>query len=59
MTDKGLEMVAVADDELRLVRGGRSFWGTVKAVGTWIKNHVTATRSSIGVKGTHDKGGGG
>jgi hypothetical protein len=30
MTDKGLEMVAVADDELRLVRGGRSFWVPLK-----------------------------
>jgi hypothetical protein len=51
------------DQELATSYGARSFWGTLKAVGRWIKNHVTTgpgdTGKGIGVKGTHDIGGGG
>jgi hypothetical protein len=46
------EIRSLSDDELRAVRGGRSFWGTVKAGATWVKNHVVATLHSIGIKGT-------
>jgi len=42
----------LADDEMRAIRGGRSFWGAVKGAATWVKNHVVAGLHSIGIKGT-------
>jgi hypothetical protein len=44
-------MRTVADDELRSVRGGRSFWGWVKRAARWVKDHVVAGLHSIGIKG--------
>lgn len=46
---RGIQLVT--DDELRLVRGGRSFWDRVKAAGRWIKEHVGATLRSLSFKG--------
>jgi hypothetical protein len=51
MTDDGREIATVTDDELRLVRGGRSFWGSIKAAAKWVKNHVVGGLRSIGIKG--------
>jgi hypothetical protein len=51
MTDNGLGTELVADDELRLVHGGRSFWGTVKAAAKWAKDHVVIGLRYIGIKG--------
>lgn len=50
--DDGWGLRPVGDEELRLVRGGRSFWGTVKAAAKWVKNHVVAGLNKIGYKGT-------
>jgi hypothetical protein len=51
MTNKGRRVRTVTDDELRLVRGGRSFWGSVKAAAKWVKDHVVVGLKSIGIKG--------
>lgn len=51
MADKSLGIRAVGDEELSTVFGG-SLWSGLKKVGRWIKNHVTATLHSIGIKGT-------
>ena len=49
----------LSEEELAALRGGRSFWGTIKAVGRWIKDHVTTgPGKGVSVKGTHDIGGG-
>ena len=50
MTDDGRQFQAVTDDELRLVRGGKSFWGRVKAGAKWAKDHVVGGVKWIGVK---------
>jgi hypothetical protein len=51
MLSTGYRSRRVTELELGSVVGGRSFWGTVKAAGRWIKNHVTGTLKSIGIKG--------
>jgi len=48
-TEPGIR--AVADDELRSVRGGRSFWGSLKAAAKWCKNHIVIGLNKIGIKG--------
>ena len=58
MKGNGPVMTFVSDEELRLLHGGRSFWATVKAAAGWVKDHVVATLHSIGIKGTHNIGGG-
>jgi hypothetical protein len=45
---RGIQLIS--DDELRLVRGGKSFWDRVKGAGRWIKKHVVATLKSIGIQ---------
>ena len=40
MTDHGRGIRPVTDDELRLIRGGRSFWGNVKAAARWVKSAI-------------------
>jgi len=52
---------AATEEELRTTRGGRSIMDTLKAIGRWIKNHVTRGPGDkgIAVKGTPDIGGGG
>jgi hypothetical protein len=50
MTDDGQRIVTVTDDELRLVRGGRSFWSRVKGAAKWVKNHVVGGAKWIGLK---------
>jgi hypothetical protein len=40
----------VPDDELRSVRGGRSFWGWLKSAATWVKDHVVGGFKWIGLK---------
>lgn len=44
-------ILPVTDDELRLVRGGRSFWSRVKAAARWVKDHVVIGLNKIGIKG--------
>lgn len=51
MKDDGPEIQTVADDELRSVRGGKSFWSRVKAAAKWVKNHVVIGLNKIGIKG--------
>lgn len=51
MKDNARGIQSVSDDELRLVRGGKSFWERIKAAGRWIKNHITGGLRSIGIKG--------
>ncbi len=51
MTDNGRGIQPVTDDELRLVRGGRSFWSRVKAAAKWVKDHVVIGLNKIGIKG--------
>jgi hypothetical protein len=51
MTDNREGMNAVPDRDLSSVRGGRSFWGSVKAAGRWIKDHVVLGLKAIGIKG--------
>lgn len=51
MTETESGIRAVADDELRTVRGGRSFWGSVKAAAKWCKNHIVIGLNKIGIKG--------
>jgi hypothetical protein len=51
MADQRRESATVSDDELRLVRGGRSFWGSIKAAAKWVKDHVVVGLKSIGIKG--------
>jgi hypothetical protein len=41
---------AVSDDELRSVRGGRSFWGWLKSAAKWAKDHVVGGFKWIGLK---------
>ena len=40
----------VSDDELRSVRGGRSFWGWLKSAAKWVKDHVVGGFKWIGLK---------
>ena len=40
----------VADDELRLVRGG-SAWGWIKKAAKWAKDHVVIGLKHIGIGG--------
>jgi hypothetical protein len=40
----------VPDDELRSVRGGKSFWDRVKGAAKWAKNHVVGGFKWIGLK---------
>lgn len=58
-----LNLRVATTQELGCVHGGSKFWDRVKAVGRWIKNHVTRgpgdPGKGIGIKGTHDIGGGG
>jgi hypothetical protein len=51
MMDDGWGLRPVRDEELRLVRGGRSFWQKVKAGAKWVKDHVVIGLKSIGIKG--------
>ncbi len=51
MTDNGREIQRLTDDELRSVRGGRSFWSRVKGAAKWVKDHVVIGLKSIGIKG--------
>jgi hypothetical protein len=50
MTEHGQGIQTVTDDELRLVRGGRSFWSRVKGAAKWVKNHVVGGAKWIGLK---------
>jgi hypothetical protein len=47
-TEPGIE--TVPDDELRSVRGGRSFWGWLKSAAKWVKDHVVGGFKWIGLK---------
>ena len=40
----------VSDDELRSVRGGKSFWGWLKGAATWAKDHIVGGFKWIGLK---------
>jgi hypothetical protein len=51
MADDGQGIQAVGDDELRLVRGGRSFKDRLKAAAKWV-NHVVVGLRYIGFKRT-------
>jgi hypothetical protein len=51
MMRNGRGIQPVTDDELRLVRGGRSFWSRVKAAVRWVKDHVVIGLNKIGIKG--------
>ena len=51
MTRNTRELQTVDDDELRSVRGGRSFWSRVKRAAKWVKDHVVIGLKSIGIKG--------
>ena len=51
MTNDGRNIAKVTDDELRLVRGGKSLWDRVKAAAKWVKDHVVGGLRSIGIKG--------
>jgi hypothetical protein len=48
MMDNTRGIQLVTDDELRLVRGGKSFWDR-RGRWRWIKKHVVATLKSIAV----------
>lgn len=50
MTDNGRGIQTVTDDELRLVRGGKSFWDRVKGAAKWAKDHVVGGAKWIGLK---------
>jgi hypothetical protein len=50
MADDGWGVEPVTDDELRLVRGGKSFWSRVKSAAKWVKNHVVGGAKWIGLK---------
>jgi hypothetical protein len=50
MTDDGRGIQTVTDDELRLVRGGKSFWDRVKGAAKWAKDHVVGGAKWIGLK---------
>ena len=50
MTDSGPGVQTVTDDELRLVRGGKSLWDRVKGAAKWVKNHVVGGAKWIGLK---------
>jgi hypothetical protein len=47
-TEPGI--ASVPDDELRLVRGGKSFWSRVKGAAKWCKDHVVGGAKWIGLK---------
>jgi hypothetical protein len=51
MKDHGQEVQTVTDDELRTVRGGKSFWDRVKSAAKWVKDHVVIGLNKIGIKG--------
>ena len=51
MTDQKRAVATVSDEELRRVRGGKSFWDRVKAAAKWVKDHVVLGLKSIGIKG--------
>jgi hypothetical protein len=40
----------VTDDELRLVRGGKSFWDRIKGAARWVKNHVVGGVKWVGLR---------
>ena len=44
----GIQMVT--DEELRLVRGGRSVWGWIKKGAKWAKDHVVGGFKWVGLK---------
>ena len=46
----GEELRVVGDDELREIRGGRSFWDRVKKAAKWAKDHIVGGAKWIGVK---------
>jgi hypothetical protein len=50
MTNDRHRIETVTDDELRLVRGGKSFWSRVKGAAKWVKNHVVGGAKWIGLK---------
>jgi hypothetical protein len=43
-------ITTVPDDELRSVRGGKSFWDRVKGAAKWAKNHIVGGAKWIGLK---------
>jgi hypothetical protein len=51
MKDHGQEIQTVTDEELRTVRGGKSFWDRVKSAAKWVKDHVVIGLNKIGIKG--------
>ena len=51
MRDGTIGIQLLTDDELRLVRGGRSFWGAIKRAAKWVKDHVVIGLRNIGIKG--------
>ena len=55
MIENAREMETISAEELRVVRGGKSFWGRVKdgvkRAAKWVKDHVVIGLRSIGFKG--------
>ena len=51
MTHDSQEIRTLTAEEMRAVRGGRSFWGWVKHAAKWTKDHVVLGLKSIGIKG--------
>lgn len=51
MRDRTSGIQSITDDELRLARGGRSFWGWVKKAAKWAKDHIVIGLNKIGIKG--------
>ena len=51
MRDEGLWIETATDDELRSVRGGKSFWSRLKAAAKWVRDHVVIGLDKIGIKG--------
>ena len=47
-----MKIVTVTDEELRAIRGGRSFWDRVKSAAKWVKDHVVAGARRLGLKWT-------
>jgi hypothetical protein len=50
MDSRGLRVETIPEDELRGVRGGKSFWSRVKGAAKWAKDHVVGGFKWIGLK---------
>jgi len=58
MNNRSNRLKIVGYEELSQVHGG-GLKSWIKKAYRWAKKHLTATKKSIGIKGTHDVGGGG